>query len=82
MSMSLEDKKKHNVRESNLTQTFDTVARLARESRDWDKADAWRWVRNYQCKYISIRIDMRDGGHIIMDRDGTRIDLETLLRQR
>jgi hypothetical protein len=33
----------------------------------------WTWGRNTRCKYVDLRIDMRDGGCIIRDREGRRI---------
>lgn len=41
----------------------------------------WSWAMNSRCKYIELRIDTRDGGCIIMDRDGERISLDQLKRQ-
>jgi len=38
----------------------------------------WRWARNMECKYISLRIDMRDGGFILCDKSGNRISLDRL----
>lgn len=38
----------------------------------------WSWAYNHACKYVDIRVDMRDGGFIVMDREGRRIDLATL----
>lgn len=35
----------------------------------------------YCAKYVSIKIDMRDGGFILMDRDGKRISLEEIKSQ-
>lgn len=45
------------------------------------RAGKWNWGANSQCKYIEVRIDMRDGGCILKDHEGNRIDLETLQRQ-
>lgn len=42
----------------------------------------WSWMNNGRCKYIELRIDMRDGGCIVRDRDGNRIDIETLKHQK
>lgn len=42
----------------------------------------WMWIKNMRCKYISLRIDMRDGTFIILDRDGNRISFDDLKRQR
>lgn len=40
----------------------------------------WSWVRTPRCKYVDVRIDMRDGGFVIKDQDGKRISLEQLKR--
>jgi len=41
----------------------------------------WRWAANMPCKYISIRIDMRDKHALLLDRDGEPITIEQLKRQ-
>lgn len=38
----------------------------------------WSWARNWDCKYVNIRIDMRDGGFILTNDKGERINLEQL----
>lgn len=38
----------------------------------------WVWSRNTDCKYVELRVDMRDGGCIICDRHGNRISPEQL----
>ncbi len=38
----------------------------------------WSWMKNTKCKYVTLRVDMRDGGCIIKDRDGNRIDPKDL----
>jgi hypothetical protein len=43
-----------------------------------DRTEGWLWVRNSRCKYVELRIDMRDGGHLLFDRDGARIHFEEL----
>jgi len=50
------------------------VVKAAREGR-------WCWSRNSRCKYIELRIDMRDGHCQIRDRNGNLIDLVALQRQ-
>ena len=30
----------------------------------------WIWARNQRCKYVTIRIDTRNGRVVIQDRDG------------
>jgi hypothetical protein len=34
----------------------------------------WQWHRNTKCKYVSIRVDMRDGCAVLLDRHGNVID--------
>ena len=41
----------------------------------------WRWSLNSKCKYITIRIDMRDGMCLLMDRHGNEITLDDLKYQ-
>lgn len=41
----------------------------------------WSWARNWNCKYINLRIDMRDGGFILTNDKQQRINLEQLLWQ-
>jgi hypothetical protein len=41
----------------------------------------WTWIANSRCKYIDLRIDMRDGATILMDRDGNKISIEELTYQ-
>ncbi len=41
----------------------------------------WMWWRNTKCKYISIRIDMRDGHCVLRDRDDNIISIEGLKEQ-
>ncbi len=38
----------------------------------------WSWCQNTRCKYVTLRIDMRDGGFVLTDRDGKRISLKQL----
>jgi len=44
-------------------------------------AGRWSWTENTACKYVELRIDMRDGGCIIRDRNGNRITPEQLANQ-
>jgi hypothetical protein len=41
----------------------------------------WGWAFNPNCKYVELRVDMRDGGCIIRNRFGQRIDPEHLRYQ-
>ena len=38
----------------------------------------WSWARNWNCKYVNLRIDMRDGGFVMTNSEGERINLEQL----
>lgn len=37
------------------------------------KNKEWSWHRNMDCKYVTIRVDMRTGHCIISDKEGNRI---------
>ena len=76
--MSFETKVQHNIWDRDLNEVIKTINELTEGSDkfDWDKN--WMWIRNGRCKYISIRIDMRDGAFVLVDRDGERISLEHL----
>ena len=41
----------------------------------------WSWARNMRCKYINIRIDMRDGGFVLLNRDRERLSTKDLQYQ-
>jgi hypothetical protein len=41
-------------------------------------ARRWMWYRNTRCKYVELRIDMRDGKCLIRDKDGNSIELDQL----
>lgn len=47
------------------------------------KEKTWHWheSRGFRCKYIDIRIDMREGHCMIRDRNGNHITLEELQYQ-
>lgn len=45
------------------------------------RAGQWHWVSNPRCKYVNLRVDMRDGGCLIRDKDGNRIDPADLAKQ-
>lgn len=42
---------------------------------------AWKWYYNTDCKYVDIRVDMRDGCAIMLDRYGRPIDFDQLRHQ-
>jgi hypothetical protein len=41
----------------------------------------WDWYANTRCKYVELRVDMRDGGCIISDRESKRISPAQLAYQ-
>ena len=43
---------------------------------------SWSWVKNWDCKYIDIRVDMRDGHFTMRNKEGVRITLDELKYQR
>jgi hypothetical protein len=45
------------------------------------EAGDWAWMNNPRCKYLTLRLDMRDGGCLIRDRYGNRIDPTELAKQ-
>ena len=45
------------------------------------RSSGWTWIKNTPCKYVELRIDMRDGGFVITDRDSNRISFEALKYQ-
>lgn len=56
--------------------TLDGVFKFIKEATT-GKHDWW-WIKNSKCKYVSLRIDMRDGGFIILDRNNERIEFTEL----
>lgn len=71
--MSLRAKEKFNIWD-NIKDVIPAIQRVC-ALRDEYK---WTWGMNTKCKYISIRIDMRDGGCILNDRNGNRIEIADL----
>lgn len=53
----------------------DKILELSSES------SSWTWAYNSQCKYVDVRVDMRDGHCILVDRHGNPIKLDDLERQ-
>ena len=51
----------------------DVLAVLKRTALPLGDSRRWAWHRNQNCKYIDVRIDMRDGGCIIKNQEGQRI---------
>jgi len=62
---------------ANEWDNFNDVVPTLKAARD----GSWQWYRNMRCKYIVLRIDMRDLGCIIKDREGERITVSQLQRQ-
>lgn len=56
---------------------IDGVMEVIQKMRD----NKWLWPFNSRCKYITLRLDMRDGHCVIRDRNGNIISLADLNRQ-
>jgi len=59
---------------------FDDIIPTVKETLEKVKKREWSWGKNQDCKYIDIRIDMRDGGAILCSRS-RRISLDQLKYQ-
>lgn len=55
-------------------EVFETIARLLEDCK-------WRWSRNTRCKYVDVRIDMRDGKCVLTDRHGKDLTIDELKEQ-
>ena len=74
--LTFEQKLETNTWDNNLDEVVATVKELSGPDSNWT------WTRNWDCKYIDIHIDMRDGWFTLIDNKGKRISLEQLKRQR
>ena len=82
----MKSRHENNVWDENLDQVIAFIkAATAPDSEKFDEngrykpdANRWSWARNMDCKYVNIRIDMRDGGFILIDSKGKRISLDAL----
>ncbi len=76
-----------NVWEGNFDEVIATIKELTRGDRFDEKgewrpdANKWSWIFNTQCKYIGLRIDMRDGHFVLTNRNGERITVDQLKYQ-
>jgi len=59
--ITLEEKNKQNIWDS-----IDAFIEVLDKMRDGD----WVWYLNSRCKYVDLRVDMRDGGCLMMIDDG------------
>lgn len=41
----------------------------------------WSWGKNMDCKYVSLRVDMRDGKVLLQNRNGKGIRIEDVKYQ-
>jgi len=60
--------------DENVWDKIEDFANVYKKMRNGD----WSWIYNSKCKYVELRVDMRNGGCIISDRSGTRIDPKDL----
>lgn len=76
--MTDEEKIEANIWEKNLDEVIDFIKWASKKGEhNW----SWTGSKNWECKYISLRFDMRDGAFVILDRSGKRITLEELKYQ-
>lgn len=57
---------------------FDLFVNTIKELSDDTEGNHWSWSRNWNCKYLNLRIDMRDGGFCLMNDKNKRINVEQL----
>ena len=67
--------------DNNIWETLDDFSKIMLIIEDM-KNEKWFWFKNMQCKYINIRMDMRDGHFMLFDRDDNRIEIKDLERQQ
>jgi hypothetical protein len=67
-------------KKSDLDRIISLVKNLSGETK-FSMNDDWCWVKNNRCKYVSLRIDMRDGAFVLLDRHNERITIEELEKQ-
>ena len=79
----MSDKIKDNIWEDNFDEVTSFIKEVTKVSQveQYSNPNNWSWLRNPECKYIDIRIDMRDGGFVIKNRGGLRITFEELKKQ-
>ena len=59
---------------------IEKIMEVVNVSKDEDD-HSWYWGGNFKCKYIELRIDMRDGCCLLKDRKGNEITLKQLKHQ-
>jgi hypothetical protein len=78
--LDLEKKKETNIWDDNIDEVISFIKK-ATEGGLFNMNKPWKWTRNSLCKYIELRIDMRDGGFILKNDRGERISLKQLQYQ-
>ncbi len=67
-----------NFWEKNLLDVIGEIREMTKGPYEGTDSEKWSWVRNMHCKYVTIRIDMRDGGFVLCNRYGQRISMDEL----
>ena len=75
------EKIENNIWENNFDEVIAFIKEVTKSDFDFDSEPKWNWMRNPRCKYVQLRIDMRDGGFVILDRDNQRITFDELKYQ-
>lgn len=69
-----------------LQPTLDALAQrfMPDPNNPWTSKFGWSWAKNpgWRAKYVTIKIDMRDGGFVLLDKNGERISIEQIQAQR
>lgn len=60
-----------------VEELFSLVKEVVQKSKNHD----WLWICNSECKYVEIRVDMRNGGAVLCNRRGLRISPDQLKYQ-
>jgi hypothetical protein len=76
--MAGEEKIVHNIWEKNLDEVVEFIKWASKKGEhNW----SWTASKNWDCKYVELRFDMRDGAFVIRDRNGKRITFDELKYQ-
>ena len=67
--------------DSNSWNMIEELGKAVMETVKLSRKREWSWIKNWDCKYINLRIDMRDGGAILVNRAGKRISPDQLKYQ-
>lgn len=67
-----QEKIDNNRWDRNFNEVVETIKELVKKDSEWS------WTKNWDCKCVNIRIDMRDGGFVLVDQHGKRVSLDAI----